>query len=311
MSEWIATYERPSLAHKTQTMKTSTTASLITLLSIAVSSAHGQSPSCAICGDGNVVGAPNATFQVPLFGISYPCGEFETAGLAGEIPQMYCALLQPGGMGASYMSVCECVPAPTAPTPSSDPTTYKPSSAEPTTLKPSSEPIITNEPSLVTSDDVGDKTIDSDSTCIDTPGWSDVDQFTCAWYEEHDAPGCPVYGDSFAWKFKDGEVHEPFGDGTANHNCCYCKNAIPTPKPTSSCSGDTPNWKDANNFTCAWYEANDAPGCPRYGDEYEGSGGAANYNCCWCFGTGSPTTIMPTSAFPTIALVPTSSPTTE
>lgn len=62
---------------------------------------------------------------------------------------------------------------------------------------------------------------------------------------------------------------------------------------------------------CAWYEANDAPGYPRYGDEYEGSDGAANDNCCWCFGTGSPTTIMPTSAFPTIALVPTSSPTTE
>ena len=100
------------------------------------------------------------------------------------------------------------------------------------------------------------------------------------------------HGDSYSWKLKDG----------ANDNCCLCKNAIPTPKPISSCSGDTPNWKDPDNFSCAWYDVDDAPGCPWYGD-YEGSDGVANINCCWCFGTGSPTTTMPTSAFPTIALV--------
>jgi hypothetical protein len=156
-------------------------------------------------------------------------------------------------------------------------------------------------------------TIDSDSTCIDTPGWTDIDTFTCAWYEEHDAPGCPTYGDKYSWKYKDGVIYEPFGDGTANHNCCHCKNKnlIPTAKPTSPCSGNTLNWEDVDNYTCAWYEANDAPGCPRFGNAYRGSQGVANDNCCYCFGSGSPTSSMPTSAFPTIALVPSPTPTAE
>ncbi|KAK1738746.1 hypothetical protein QTG54_010776 [Skeletonema marinoi] len=305
-------------------MKITSTLYCITLFSALVASAQAQSTStCAICGEGNVVGAPDAIFDVELFGISYPCGDFEASGLAGQIPQMDCAFLQPGGLGASYIDVCECMPAP-APalsTPTSDPTTYEPSSAGPTTLEPTSsepttyEPSIestTHEPSLVaTTDDIGDRTIDNNSTCIDTPGWSDIDNFPCSWYEEHDATGCPIYGDSFPWKFKDGVIHEPFGDGTANQNCCHCKNAVPTPRPTSSCSGDTPDWEDVDHYTCAWYEANDAPGCPRYGNAYEGGLGVANENCCWCRGTGAPSTLMPTSDFPTIVLVPTPSPTAD
>lgn len=278
-----------------------------------VASAQGQSTSssssCAICGDGNVVGAPDAIFEVQLFGISFPCGDFEAAGLAGQIPQMYCALIQPGGIGAGYMDACECMPAP-LPTAASDPTisSIEASSSESTTsYRPSFKPA-SHESSLVSKDDIGSKT---SITCIDTPGWSDLDDFTCTWYEEHDVAGCPLYGDSFPWKFKDGVIHEPFGDGTANQNCCHCQNAVPTPKPTSSCSGDTPDWKDVDNFTCAWYEANDALGCPRYGNAYEGSQGVANENCCWCRGTGSPTTVMPTTAFPTIVLVPTPYPTAE
>jgi len=155
-----------------------------------------------------------------------------------------------------------------------------------------------------------DRTIDIDSvteeSCIDTPDWADADYFTCEWYEANDAQGCPIYGDLRPWRYKDGEVYEAFGDGTANDNCCHCKGtASPTPKPTSSCSGDTPGWKDIENYTCAWYEAYDTKGCPRLGDAFGGSMGVANDNCCWCQGDGTLTT---TTAYPTIALVPTTSP---
>ncbi len=36
----------------------------------------------------------------------------------------------------------------------------------------------------------------------------------------------------------------------------------------------------------------------------------ANENCCWCRGTGSPTTLVLTTRFPAIVLVPTPHPTT-
>jgi hypothetical protein len=185
----------------------------------------------------------------------------------------------------------------TANEPTAEPTT----TLKPTISKPSFRPT-TNEPSSV---ETGD-TVDNNSTCIDTPGWSDLDDFPCAWYEEHDASGCPKYGDSYPWKFKDGVIYEPFGDGTATQNCCHCMIVIPTAKPTSSCSGNTPNWTDIDDYTCDWYEANDAPGCPSYGNKWKGSQGVANDNCCYCFGTGSPTAV---TDFPTIASVPTPTPT--
>lgn len=126
--------------------------------------------------------------------------------------------------------------------------------------------------------------------------------------EANDSLGCPIYGDLRPWRFKDGVVEPSFGDGTANQNCCHCfGTGAPTPKPTSSCSGDTINWRDNENYTCSWYELNDAAGCPRFGNSYEGSMGVANDNCCWCKGEGKDTE-APTSAFPAIALYPTPSP---
>merc|ERR1719291_1265557 len=84
-------------------------------------------------------------------------------------------------------------------------------------------------------------------------------------------------------------------------------NATPSPSvaglttsaPTD-CTGSTPNWVDADGDGCDFYEANDRPGCPFYGAEYEGDMGVANDNCCYCFGTGSPTvTPAPTTPAPT------------
>ena len=60
----------------------------------------------------------------------------------------------------------------------------------------------------------------------------------------------------------------------------------PTPNPSTSCTGNTPNWKDVDGDGCEWYESWDKPGCPNYGDSYEGDMGVANDNCCYCEGTG-------------------------
>ncbi len=150
------------------------------LLSTLVST-KGQTI-CHICGVGNVVGDPDAIFEVSMFGISIPCGDLEMGGLNGQISSFQCGLIQPGGMGASYMEPCECMKGPsdepssesTSAEPSSEPTTtLEPSSLEPTTLGPSSE-----SPTQISG---GDKSI-SESTCIDTPGWADADSFACDWY---------------------------------------------------------------------------------------------------------------------------------
>ena len=68
----------------------------------------------------------------------------------------------------------------------------------------------------------------------------------------------------------------------------------PTLKPTSSCTGSTPGWVDSSGDGCEWYESVDKPGCPHYGDNYEGEMGVANDNCCYCEGTGAPTVAPPT-----------------
>ena len=62
----------------------------------------------------------------------------------------------------------------------------------------------------------------------------------------------------------------------------------PTPKPTSPCDGNTPGWTDVDGDGCDWYEANDFPGCPLYGDFgalENREEGVANDNCCHCTGT--------------------------
>ena len=81
---------------------------------------------------------------------------------------------------------------------------------------------------------------------------------------------------------------------------------VPTPSPTSAspsyapiaptatCTGSTAGWVDVGRDGCAWYEQNDHPGCPYWGDfgGYDENGemiigdpgSVANDNCCYCFG---------------------------
>eukprot|EP00579_Thalassiosira_antarctica_P010214 CAMPEP_0201908604 /NCGR_PEP_ID=MMETSP0903-20130614/669_1 /ASSEMBLY_ACC=CAM_ASM_000552 /TAXON_ID=420261 /ORGANISM="Thalassiosira antarctica, Strain CCMP982" /LENGTH=646 /DNA_ID=CAMNT_0048442989 /DNA_START=76 /DNA_END=2016 /DNA_ORIENTATION=+ len=65
----------------------------------------------------------------------------------------------------------------------------------------------------------------------------------------------------------------------------------PTRYPVTPCTDNTPGWVDVDGYGCEWWEVNDSPGCPLYGDEYEGTMGVANNNCCYCIDE----THMPTS----------------
>jgi hypothetical protein len=54
--------------------------------------------------------------------------------------------------------------------------------------------------------------------------------------------------------------------------------------PTSSCTGNTPDWVDGDGDGCDWYEENVVPGCEIYGEEYPAvDGSTAKENCCYCF----------------------------
>mmetsp|Transcript_25744 Transcript_25744/g.54405 ORF Transcript_25744/g.54405 Transcript_25744/m.54405 type:complete len:226 (-) Transcript_25744:1228-1905(-) len=62
---------------------------------------------------------------------------------------------------------------------------------------------------------------------------------------------------------------------------------------THACAQDpsmasTPGWKDSYGDGCEWYENNDSPGCPSYGNDFDGGMGVANDNCSYCASTGSP-----------------------
>jgi hypothetical protein len=102
---------------------------------------------------------------------------------------------------------------------------------------------------------------------------------------------------------------------TANEACCTCGGGTnekrPSSKPSissnpsvsskpsgipsvSSIPSDsskpstcnTAGWVDADGDGCDWYEENELPGCPLYGDCCDGGMGVANNNCCFCAGTG-------------------------
>jgi len=104
---------------------------------------------------------------------------------------------------------------------------------------------------------------------------------------------------------------------TANEACCACGGGTDDTRPSSAPSissnpsasskpsespsisskpsvsfkpstCDTAGWVDFFGVGCDWYETNDSPGCPTYGDSYEGDMGVANDNCCFCAGTGAP-----------------------
>mmetsp|Transcript_25743 Transcript_25743/g.54403 ORF Transcript_25743/g.54403 Transcript_25743/m.54403 type:complete len:82 (-) Transcript_25743:1749-1994(-) len=60
---------------------------------------------------------------------------------------------------------------------------------------------------------------------------------------------------------------------------------------THACAQDpsmasTPGWKDSYGDGCEWYENNDSPGCPSYGNDFDGGMGVANDNCSYCASTG-------------------------
>eukprot|EP00956_Cyclotella_meneghiniana_P038211 scaffold150086_cov56-Cyclotella_meneghiniana.AAC.2 len=72
--------------------------------------------------------------------------------------------------------------------------------------------------------------------------------------------------------------------------------SVPSTSPTKFCY-DTPDWKDVANDGCRWYEKNDRPGCPDFGNDSEWAGdntGMATDHCCYCGGgikSSSDTTI--------------------
>lgn len=59
----------------------------------------------------------------------------------------------------------------------------------------------------------------------------------------------------------------------------------PDPASPSPCDNDAPDWVDFLGYGCDWYEVNDMPGCPYFGNGNEGAMGVANDNCCYCAGT--------------------------
>jgi hypothetical protein len=54
-------------------------------------------------------------------------------------------------------------------------------------------------------------------------------------------------------------------------------------KATEIISGCTvPGWTDKFKDGCDWYEQNDDPGCPKYGEIEDNAGTTASEACCYC-----------------------------
>ena len=99
-------------------------------------------------------------------------------------------------------------------------------------------------------------------SCIDKPGWMDVDGDGCEYYEDYDVPGCPAL-----WDYP-----SPFGQ-TAIGACCHCGGGLCT---------DEPGWRDRFGYGCDWFEVYDEPGCPEYGHISDIWGTPAWNACCFC-----------------------------
>ena len=54
--------------------------------------------------------------------------------------------------------------------------------------------------------------------------------------------------------------------------------------PLTDCT-DSTFWVDSKGDGCAWYQANDTPGCPTYGMSSGTDWGTAKDNCCFCMAT--------------------------
>ena len=103
---------------------------------------------CQVCGDGQVIGSPDATVIIPILG-EYTCQELQEAATNGEIIESQCGIIQ------IVSGPCNCredtptvAPAAveTTPEPTIEATTPQPSPSEPTMPTPPTTPRPTNGP---------------------------------------------------------------------------------------------------------------------------------------------------------------------
>ncbi|KAL7425479.1 hypothetical protein ACHAXM_000033, partial [Skeletonema potamos] len=72
-------------------------------------------------------------------------------------------------------------------------------------------------------------------------------------------------------------IFSPAADAFSNNRRVKADKTVLLSRTSSTCT-DTPNLEDSDGDGCDWYEKHDEPGCPEYGDEYEG----ASVHCCYC-----------------------------
>ena len=96
--------------------------------------------------------------------------------------------------------------------------------------------------------------------------------------------------------------YEPFDSngnslGLPREACCHCGGGF-----VLECETTPHNWKDSYGDGCEWYELYDEPGCPNYGEYYDGGMGKPNQACCYCEG-GSVSNPFPKNLIQTIMLL--------
>jgi len=90
----------------------------------------------------------------------------------------------------------------------------------------------------------------------------------------------------------------------------FLPTSTPSVTPSSSSSADSecknyPNWVDSYEYGCDFYEQEDYPGCPYYGNSFPNDDGiTANEACCHCQ-LPAPSPFPTTSFKPTISINPT------
>jgi len=143
---------------------------------------------------------------------------------------------------------------------------------------------------FLTMDDVSDPRESccycSEYGCHNSAGWLDEKGEGCNWYERKYSPGCPEFEDK--WPDENGI--------TAREACCHCVSpppSPPSPSPSSPSSPSSPpcynyiGWVNSLRYACDDYKNFDDPGCPKYGNNTNEDGIAANDACCYCGGGGS------------------------
>jgi len=76
-------------------------------------------------------------------------------------------------------------------------------------------------------------------------------------------------------------VFSPAADAFSNDRRMKADETVPLSRASSICT-DTLDWTAIYGDGCDWWRKYDEPGCPKYGDEYEGVLGPASDNCCYC-----------------------------